>query len=414
MSLIKGIVIKRREFIILLIFILFVYGCIVLLFLRNSARDEEQSRILKIYETAEDEIHNSRMNLDALIFTNDTFYLNLASDNFSHARLDFLSITDEINTGKDFKRAYLQNQYTIKQELDRIESMFENKILPDSISEYTKLNQTLSELEKSWQEYNSDFQEIAIRYHLNLKNGLFFLFALGFIVMIYFLYVISILIKSVISTDRYIIGKTIEIEQHERLRIAMDLHDGLGAYLSSIIMYIKLMQKEFVDEKCENEKLGHLSMLSNQALQCAKEVINNLNPSLMNKYGLVRALEKLYEKINCSGNTKFELDVKNLKIKLSNSIEVIVFRINNELINNTLKHSGANKAKMIIWNSKRTVFINYNDDGIGFNPSYDYSASGGKMGMQNLASRVESIGGKYKIESSPNQGVNILIQFSVS
>jgi len=414
MSIIKSIIIKRREFIILLFFILFAYGCFILLFLRNSARDEEQSRILAICETAEAEISNCRINMDTLIVTKDTLYINKALDNFNQARQKILSISDEINTGKNFQREYLQKLPVIKQELDGLESMITIAILTDSVSGYTRLYQAFSKYGNSMAEYKSDLQEIAAEYHLNIKNGLFILLTIGFIVMFYFLYVISILIKLAISTDRYIIGKTIEIEQHERLRIAMDLHDGLGAYLSSIIMYIKLMQKEAVDGNCEKEKLGHLSMLSNQALQCAKEVINNLNPSLMNKYGLVRALEKLCEKINCSGSTKFELDTKNFHIKLSNSIEMIVFRISNELINNTLKHSGAEKAKIVIWNSKKMVFINYNDDGIGFNPSFDYSVSGGKMGMQNLANRVESIGGKYKIESSPNQGVNISIQFPVT
>ena len=414
MSIIKSILIKRREFIILLIFILFAYGCILLLFIRNSTRDEEQSRILKIYETAEDEILHCRINMDALIASKDTLYLSLASVNFNRARQNILFISDEINTGKNFQRELLQKLSVIEQGLDGLESTITSAILIDSVSGYTRLSASFSQFGKNLQEYKSGLQDIADEYHLNIKNGLFILLAIGFIVMFYFLYVISILIKLAISTDRYIIGKTIEIEQHERLRIAMDLHDGLGAYLSSIIMYIKLMQKEAIDGNCEKEKLGHLSMLSNQALQCAKEVINNLNPSLMKKYGLVRALEKLCEKINCSGSTKFELDTTKFHIKLSNSIEMIVFRISNELINNTLKHSGANKAKIVIWNSKKMVYINYNDDGIGFNPSFDYSASGGKMGMQNLASRVESIGGKYKIESSPNQGVNISIQFPVT
>lgn len=415
MSLIKGILIKRREFVILLILILVVYGCILFLFLRSSERDEEQSRILGICETAEDEIRNCRINIDELIITGDTLYLSAALINFKQARHLILSITNEIDNMRErFRQVALLNLPGINQNLDKLESMITPAILFDSVSGYADVNLTFSILMKGMVRFKSGLQENEVRYHLNFKKGLIILFAISFMAMLYFSYIIARLIKTVISTDRYVVGKTIEIEQHERLRIAMDLHGGLGAYLSSIIMYIKLMEKEAGEKKCENEKLGHIRMLANHALQSTKEVINNLNPSTLNKYGLIGFLEILCDKINQAGNIKFELDTENFHIKLSKSIEVFVYRISNELINNTLKHSGATKAKLIIWNVKRSVFIRYIDDGIGFNPSFDYSANGEKMGLLNLTGRVESIGGKCKIESSPNQGVNISVRFSVS
>lgn len=414
MSLIKGILIKRREFVILLILILLVYGCMLFLFLRSSARDEEQSRILGICETAEDEIRNCRINIDELNISGDTIYLSAALINFKQARHHILSIANEIdNMGKRFRQVTLLNLPGINQELDKLESIITPAIKINSISGYTDANKSFSTIMKGLAKYKSGLQENEVRYHSNFKIGLFILFAISFMAMLYLSYIIVRLIKTVLSTDRYVVGKTIEIEQHERLRIAMDLHDGLGAYLSSIIMYIKLMEKEAADNKCENEKLGHIRMLANNALQSTKEVINNLNPSTLNKYGLIGFLELLCDKINQAGKTEFELDTENFNIKLPKSIEVFVYRITNELINNTLKHSGATKAKITIWNLKRMVFIRYIDDGIGFNTAFYCSAGGEKMGLQNLVSRVESIGGKCKIESSPDHGVNILVKFSV-
>ncbi len=414
MSLIKGILIKRREFAILLLLILLVYGCILYLFIRSSSWDKEQSRILGICKNAESEILHCQLDIDELIASGDTLYLNIALSSLNQARLLILSInTENANLGLSFIPEALPKLSGIIQDISKLGPLIRTSALTGSNSGYADLNHLFSELLVAMIEFNSDIQEGVTQYHIKFKKILFLLFAIGFVVMLYFSYIIARLFKTVISTDRYVVGKTIEIEQHERLRIAMDLHDGLGAYLSSIIMYIKLLEKEAVDKNYDKGKLGHINMLANHALRSTKEVINNLNPSALNKYGLIGFLEILCDKINQARNVQFELDTENFQIKLSKSLEVFVYRISNELINNTLKHSGATKATITIWNLKNTVFIRYIDNGIGFNTSFDYSAGGEKMGLQNLTSRVESIGGKCKIESSANQGVNISIQFSV-
>lgn len=415
MSLIKGILIKRRVFAILLLLILLVYGCILYLFIRSSYWDEEQSRILEICKNAESEILQCQLNIDELIASGDTLYLNLALSNLNMARQFILSInTENANLGKRFIPEALPQLSGLIQDISKLEPLIRTSVLAKSNSGFADLNHLFSELLMGMIDFNSDLQQGVTQYHIKLKKILFLLFTIGFVVMLYFSYIIFRMIKTVMSTDRYVVDKTIEIEQHERLRIAMDLHDGLGAYLSSIIMYIKLLEKEAAEKNYDKEKLGHINMLANHALRSTKEVINNLNPSALNKYGLIGFLEILCDKINQAGNIQIELETENFQIKLSKSIEVFVYRISNELINNTLKHSGATKAKITIRNLKSTVFIRYIDNGIGFNTSFDYSAGGEKMGLQNLTSRVESIGGKCKIESGANQGVDISIQFSVN
>lgn len=414
MSLIKGILIKRREFAILLLLILLVSGYILYLLIRSSSWDKEQSRILGICKNAESEILNCQLNIDELIASGDTLYLNLALINLHQARLLILSInTENANFGKSFMLEALPKLSGIIQDISKLQPLISTSVLTGSNSGFADLKHLFSKLLVGMIDFNSDIQQGVAQYHIKFKKVLFLFFTIGFVVMLYFSYIIIRLLKTVISTDRYVVGKTIEIEQHERLRIAMDLHDGLGAYLSSILMYIKLMEKEAAEKKYDHEKLGHINMLANHALRSTKEVINNLNPSALNKYGLIGFLELLCDKINHAGNIQFELDTENFHIKISKSIEVFVYRISNELINNTLKHSGATRAKISIWNLKRTVFIRYIDNGIGFNTSFDYSAGGEKMGLQNLTSRIESIGGKCKIESGANQGVNISMQFSV-
>ena len=80
-------------------------------------------------------------------------------------------------------------------------------------------------------------------------------------------------------------------------------------------------------------------------------------------------------------------------------MEINFYRICNELINNTLKHSGASKLNINIQKIKKTVLLTYNDNGKGFNPDLIFSNDEEKMGLRNIVNRVESFGGKYEINS---------------
>ena len=162
------------------------------------------------------------------------------------------------------------------------------------------------------------------------------------------------------------------------------------------------------------KKINQLRQLSDQAYKSLEEVINNLNPAFLNKYGLVKSLENICGKINNTGEVYFELQVENLNYHLSKSTEAILYKICNELINNTLKHSGAKMAKIVLSKIRNKISLRYTDDGIGFNPVIDYYHNGGKTGLKNLASRVESLGGTYKMKSTPDHGVYIHIQFSIT
>jgi len=187
----------------------------------------------------------------------------------------------------------------------------------------------------------------------------------------------------------------------------------MGSLLSSIGLYIKLLQAEKYDNKGVVKKMDQLRQISDQAYSSFEEVIDNLNPACLNKYGLVKSLADLFDKINNTGEVYFELLVENLHHRLLPTTEIILYRICNELINNTLKHSGAKTARIILSNNRNKISLRYTDDGIGFNPVIDYYQNGGKTGLKNLESRVESLGGTYNMKSNPDQGVDIHIQFSI-
>ncbi|MCF6356377.1 MAG: histidine kinase [Draconibacterium sp.] len=231
--------------------------------------------------------------------------------------------------------------------------------------------------------------------------------------LIFSLVLIIRLINTYHSVETQYVEKTIDIEYRERKRIAADLHDGLGSILSSIGLYINLLEKEVHENEKVKEKLIQLKHLFDMGLESVENAINNLNPTILNKYGLIKSLEIVCNKMNDIGNIFFYVESKNFNIKISKNTELNLYRISSELINNTLKHSGASEAKIEFNNKKKKVFLHYSDNGIGFDPSFDYSDEGEKTGLINIINRVETLEGTYSIISGYGNGVKITIQFNI-
>jgi signal transduction histidine kinase len=220
------------------------------------------------------------------------------------------------------------------------------------------------------------------------------------------------LVNSYNAIEKQQAFKSLEVEFKERKRIAADLHDGLGSVLSSIALYIKLIEKDCTDIK-ENKSLIQVKELSGIALENLEAAINNLNPAILNRYGLIKSLEIICDKINDTGKVSCTVNSPDSKLNLNPDMEINIYRICNELINNTLKHSGASELIIDIQQIKKTVVLSYRDNGKGFEPDLIFTSDEEKMGLRNIVNRVESVGGKYEINSSHGNGVEIILIFNV-
>ncbi|MFO7672058.1 MAG: histidine kinase [Bacteroidales bacterium] len=246
---------------------------------------------------------------------------------------------------------------------------------------------------------------------MRYKREIIAILVINFFIILLAGFIILKLINQLIRADRTLIHKTIEVENRERERIAADLHDGLGALLSGLIIHIQVMEKENTENPEILSKLNHLNYLSNQALKSIEEVISNLNPSLLTRHGLIKSLVKITDKINALGKTQFTVKAEKLTINLPASTELLLYRISSELINNALKHSRAEHAEFCFHDHRKEIHLVYKDDGIGFDPAFA-SFEEEKSGLSNLIRRVESMEGRYQIYSKPGKGVEIRIVVS--
>jgi signal transduction histidine kinase len=274
------------------------------------------------------------------------------------------------------------------------------------------ITQEYSHFQKTFLEFENNINEFIAQQNSNFRLKIFTLLMAIFGFLILCLVLVIRLMNAYFIADRHYVEKSIEIENKERKRIAVELHDGLGSLLSSIGLYTKLLEKDFSNEKI-NHKLIQVKQLSDMALESLENAINNLNPSILNKNDLIKSLELVCNKMNDIGNIYFHLESDNMNVSISKNAALNFFRICNELINNTLKHSGANEAKIELYNKRKKVFLRYSDNGIGFDPLHDYSFESEKTGLHNMIKRVESLGGTYSINSERGKGVYIIIQYNV-
>lgn len=193
----------------------------------------------------------------------------------------------------------------------------------------------------------------------------------------------------------------VDTQEKERNRIVKDLHDSLGQQLSAIKFFLGTMKS--VKGKVSPEKYDELLTKSDSALnEVIAELSNicfNIMPGTLQKFGLNHAIHELCNKIKSSNTIDFKTDIAPDFPVLDKNLEVTLFRIVQEFINNALKHGFAKKIsiKMISDPEEGKLFIVLKDTGKGFDMKQAENFSG--MGLKNVKSRIESYTGFVKISS---------------
>lgn len=211
-------------------------------------------------------------------------------------------------------------------------------------------------------------------------------------------------------TEKMFLNTIIQTEEKERKRFAKDLHDGLGPLLSSVKMSVSSLAQMKHDD-ATREIVENTELVINEAIKSLKEISDNLSPHILNNFGLIRALNNFTNKINITKTIRINL-VSDLKDeRFESNVEVVLYRVVCELINNTIKHARAKKIDISLIRENEDLLIEYKDDGKGFDVSkvIEQSANMG-MGFSNIYSRINSIKGEINIESGQKKGTIAIIK----
>jgi PAS domain S-box-containing protein len=208
--------------------------------------------------------------------------------------------------------------------------------------------------------------------------------------------------------ENKIMNAVISSEEEERLRIARDLHDSVGPYLSAARLYIQSMEFSNMDPKSVQIK-KELSELMNLSISSIREISGNLGSHVLRSLGLRAALQSYFEKINPDGAIQFEMNIPDHYPFLEN-VEMALYRVLTELIINSVKYGSADNISIALSDSSRKVTLRYKENGVGFNLQEALGKQKG-MGLYNIHSRIQALGGNVDFYSRPGKGVSVNITF---
>ncbi len=198
---------------------------------------------------------------------------------------------------------------------------------------------------------------------------------------------------------------------NERNRLARELHDSLTQSIYSLTLMAEAGRRLIEAGDLENVKtyLSRLGQTAQQSLKEMRLLVYELRPNVLIREGLIGALQQRLDAVENRAGVESRLNI-NGPIQLPPNIEVELYRIAQEALNNTLKHSGASKVVISFQNSKRFVELEITDNGQGFDITKKNVAGG--LGLTSMHERAEKIGGELLLVSSPGQGTSIKVMIN--
>lgn len=201
-------------------------------------------------------------------------------------------------------------------------------------------------------------------------------------------------------------------EEQERTRLAKDLHDGLGGILSGI-KYSLISMKGNLVMTHENLQAFERSMdLLDTSIKEMRRVAHNMMPEALVKFGLNKALKDFCNEINQSGALQVKYQSLGLDdLVLDDTTAITIYRIVQELLNNTMKHAAASNAIVQLTKTDDVLTVTVEDNGKGLDTGVLQTSKG--IGWDNIRNRVEFLKGKLDVHSQPVNGTSVNIEFTV-
>ncbi len=211
--------------------------------------------------------------------------------------------------------------------------------------------------------------------------------------------------KERLEHQRQLLQAVVDAQEKERERIGRDLHDDIGSMLTAAHQFLqKLEQNHFSGER--ESIIGQVGDLLQKTSSSVRGISRELAPTVLAKLGLVKAIESLSEMMEANGDLVVVFYADPLP-NLSNKIATHLYRMVQELFNNTLKHANANHVLISLKYIPPNLRLSFQDDGVGFGKG-DIEESTG-LGLKSIHSRLNLLDGKLHLTSTEEEGTKFEI-----
>lgn len=211
--------------------------------------------------------------------------------------------------------------------------------------------------------------------------------------------------------QRHLMGrKIIQVQEEERKRVSREIHDGPAQSFSNILLKVdfceKLMDKDIERAKKETQNLKELVRGSTREI---RKIIYNLRPMAIDDLGLVPTLRRYLEDFNAETAIEIDFKVSPSFHAEDTVLQLALFRITQEALNNISKHAKATKVEIELSKDSKFISLSIKDDGVGFNPQEIRIDQESGFGIMNMKERSELLKGNLRIKSKPGEGALLQI-----
>ena len=314
----------------------------------------------------------------------------------------FLGMSELYEQQQSYQKALIYHQMAMQYQ-DSLFSETKQKQLADAEARF-EASKKDSEIQLLKQEQM--IKQIEIEQHKAERMALISLLIMGSIIVVY-LYKrnqnkqIQQFNAQLIAQKENHLRAVVDAQEDERKRIAKDLHDSIGQTLAGVKLGLSSLKN---NTEIGDELQGKLSELANVVDHTAQEIrsiSHQMMPRMLQEDGLVPAISDMLEKTFRYSSIQYAFEHFGLDLRLNEKVEISIFRIVQELINNIVKHSGADHVNVQLLKNANVLILLVEDNGKGFDMN---NGSDKGIGLLNITSRVKTIHGEFNLEPSPGSG----------
>lgn len=208
------------------------------------------------------------------------------------------------------------------------------------------------------------------------------------------------------SYDAALLQAQLEIQEQTYTQVNEEIHDNIGQVLSLVKLNINTLERD-----CNPEKISITNTLLAQAIADLRNLSHLLHTSYVKDAGFTESIRQLLLHLQRTGQYQTRLQEQGRPFQVNEQQAIILFRMVQEIVNNTIRHAGANAFCITLDGSNGRRRIVLSDNGRGFDTGI-LNQPGGGLGIRNLKQRASSVGAALLVESQPNEGTTITISLN--
>lgn len=377
----------------------------------------DSADLIKIQESKKArEEFNSKVDKESNQLEIAQSYISLKK--FSEAKkilLKILPIFEKEKSEENLMSAYklLTTVYNELRISDSANAYFQQYInMNDKLVNTSVINQS-TELEKKYQTLKKDKEILESKNKLLYRN-IYILSLLGLLVLgiVYYRNYQNRqkikLQKEILHQQDLATKAVMNAEDNERKRMAIHLHDGVGQMLSATNLNLQVLEEYQDDPEGFEMVINKTRNILTDAMTEVRTLSHQIMPNMLIKNSLSNALKELIDKSN-SPKLHINLNIDGLQDNLNENVQIVMFRVIQECINNTIKHAFASEIFITVKQDPQGILATFRDNGKGFDIDSSQSKSHG-MGLENIKSRIEFLKGTFMLESEKAKGTTVIVK----